>query len=486
MDAIQFPNEKEKKRLETLRKYEELYDGEHFALFGIKDYFVDGTKEQKKLYIAVNLPALISEYYADMVVADGIYIDTDDEALQEKINDIYSANSLDVAFYESSITTSKSGFSVFRVRKDNSDRIIIEEIPVDQYFPQSDGSIVLASYITLVSEMSGKKYKFLYKQIYTQDSPQSNVMLTHELWKINTNKEPKEKVPITEYMGNIKSDIMDTGFNIMPVFQINNAKSSKSNFGKSDYKDPQPLFDEINNRITQISVQLIKHLRARIAVPSGTLDQDGEVKVSDSDIFEVGDGDKMPQYITNDNPLIDKGFEQLDKLILLVSSITKIPAEEMGYPGKGGAEKPEAMRIKLFSTLRKVSRKRIYMEQVIIDIMNLALLMSGLKPPSDKRKFDLRVKWTDALPIDENLLTERLNEQVQGGLKSKRKAIKELQDIYDDELDAEIALIEEENQPVIPSFSRQSQDVNVPTSPVEQGATSSLSGQDTKLQSNDQ
>jgi hypothetical protein len=251
-------------------------------------------------------------------------------------------------------------------------------------------------------------------------------------------------------------------------------------------KIPQPLFDEINNRITQISVQLIKHLRARIAVPSGTLDQDGAIKVSESDIFEVGDGDKMPQYITNSNPMIDAGFTQLDKLILLVSSITKIPAEEMGYPGKGGAEKPEAMRIKLFSTLRKVSRKRIYMEQVIIDMMNLALILKGITPPSDKNKFDLRVKWTDALPTDENLLTDRLNSQVDGGLKSKRKAIKELQDIYDDDLDAEIAQIELENEPVIPSFNRPAQERPPSNAEAEQDTTGSLNGQNNKLQSNDQ
>ena len=460
MSLVKFPNKKEKKRLETLKTYEDLYDGEHYALFGIKDYFVDGQSNQKKLYIAVNLPSLISEYYADMVVGDGIFIDSDDEKTQEIINEIYSDNSLDVAFYESSITTSKSGFSVFRVRLDEVEKVVIEEIPVDQYFPQADGSIILASYITLVSTMTRKKFKLLYKQIYYQDSPSDNVMLKHELWKVNTNKEPTVQVPVTEYLSEIETDLMDTGFTTMPVFQINNAKSSKSMFGKSDYKDPKPLFDEVNNRITQISVQLIKHMRSRIAVPQGTLSSDGSVKVEQSDIFEVGDGDKMPQYISNPNSLIEAGFTQLDKLILLISSITKIPPEEMGYPGTGGVEKPEAMKIKLFSTLRKVSRKRIYMEQVILDMMDLALRMSGLNLPSGKNKFDIRVKWTDALPIDENLLTNRLNEQVIGGLKSKRKAVKELQGIYDEELDNEIELIEQENQPIIPSFGRSRNDTS--------------------------
>lgn len=461
MSVTQFPSKKEISRLKLLSEYEKLYEGEHYQIFGIKDYFVDGTEKNQKLYIAINLPALISEYYADMVVADGIFIDTDDENLQEMVNDLFSENSLDVAFYESSITTSKSGFSVFRVRKDEADKVVIEEIPVDQYFPQANGDIVLASYITVVSDLKKKKEKFLYKQIYKQESPDKNVFLHHELWRINSDKQQTEQVPVMDYLKNIEQDIMDTQFQIMPVFRIDNAKSSNSDYGKSDYKDPKPLFDEINNRVTQISVQLIKHMRARVAVPQGTLDENGEIKVADSDVFEVGDGDKMPQYITNSNPLIEAGFQQLDKLLLMVSSITKIPAEELGYPGKGGAEKPEAMRIKLFSTLRKVSRKRIYMEQVIINMMSLALMMAGAKP-NDNGKFDLRVKWTDALPIDENLLTDRLNSQVDGGLKSRRKAIKELQDIYDDELDAEIALIEEENQPTIPSFSRQPEQNNQP------------------------
>jgi hypothetical protein len=484
MPLIKFPSKKEKQRLILLKEYEELYDGDHYSQFGIKDYFVDGQEKEKKLYIAVNLPALISEYYADMVVADGVFVDSDQEEVQEVLNDLYADNSLDVAFYESSINTSKSGFSVFRVRLNELEKVVIEEIPVDQYFPQVDGSIVLASYITLVSNLDQKKTKFLYKQIYKQDSPEANVMLHHELWKVDSSKQPTQKVAVTEYMSNVKTDVQDTGYPVMPVFQINNAKSSKSMFGKSDYKDPKPLFDEINNRVTQISVQLIKHMKARIAVPPGTLDQDGDIKVADTDVFEVGDGDKMPQYITNSNPLIDSGFKQLDKLILLVSSITKIPAEEMGYPGKGGAEKPEAMRIKLFSTLRKVSRKRIYMEQVIKDMMSLALKMSDLKPEKDNGKFDLRVKWTDALPIDENLLTERLSEQVTGGLKSKRKAIKELQDIYDEELNNEITLIEEENQPIIPSFNRTNKTKK--EEPKNTEVTESLNASENNLQANDQ
>lgn len=138
----------------------------------------------------------------------------------------------------------------------------------------------------------------------------------------------------------------DTGLDYLPVFQIDNFKTMKERFGISTYESVMNLFEEINDRITQISVQLIKHLNAKVAVGEGVLSKKGEMD-SSQDIFLVEKGDIVPQYITNSNALIEEGFKQIEGLIRQICTVTQTPVSFLGLEDKGGVEKVETAKLRM-------------------------------------------------------------------------------------------------------------------------------------------
>jgi len=449
-----FPPIADKIRLKKLRSYKRLFEGEHYKEFGIKDYFVDTKDKEKKLYIAKNTPALISEYFADLVIGRGILFDVDNAEVQKKIDEISKNNKMDILVFELALSQSTYGYASARVRI-RREKVILEQIPVDQYFPYFTGTInperdavCLASYILLKDDRD-QEAKYLYKQIYFLEG--QDVMLEHQLWLINSNGELAERKPISLFDASLPSVPEPANLNEIPIYQFDNIKTSGDLFGKSDYKDIETLVEEINNRVTQISLQLIKHLNAKLAVPIGTLNAKGQLKAHEADIFEVGEGKTPPSYITNPNPQIENGFKQIEKLTRDISAITKIPKDVFGLDSeKGGVEKVEAMKIRLFNTIRKVERKRVYLESDLSSMMKMALILSGV---AEDTIGDIRIVWDDALPEDIVAKTQTLADQVNSGLKSKRKAIKELQELDEEDLNIEIEAINKDNQATTPAFS---------------------------------
>ena len=74
-----------------------------------------------------------------------------------------------------------------------------------------------------------------------------------------------EKVELAIYSSDLPEE-ETTDLDYIPVFQIDNFKTVKERFGISAYESVMNHFEELNDRITQISVQLIKHLNAKVAV----------------------------------------------------------------------------------------------------------------------------------------------------------------------------------------------------------------------------
>jgi hypothetical protein len=436
-----FPSDKDIQRIKESEEYKKLFDGLHDLVFNISDFFQKDLEKKRTLYVAMNLPAFISEYYADMIVGSGVFFDVEDKDIQEKINEFVKRNGLDVLLYEASLAQSEYGYVPIRLRIENKE-VIIEQIPNDQYFPDWSNDIkpvlngvTLASYVEIGNGDEGEM--FLYKEIYTKEN-NDKVYLEYQLWSVDSDGKQKTQVSTSKFNADLPEGKQLTLFTEYPIYQINNIKTSDDNFGRSDYYNIYPQLKSINETITQIHIELRKNLYSRIAVPQGTLNDNGEIRASEADIFEVGVGDKMPQYIQKSNPLIEEAFREIEFFVRSIASMTKIPVEAFGIEGKGGVEKVEAMRLRLFNTEKKVQRKRVYFEKQLEDMLSVALAVEGTKGAS------VNITWDDILPVSELELTELLAMQVSSKLKSKRKAIKELQGLDDDLLDAEIEEINNE------------------------------------------
>lgn len=425
-----FPTDEDFNRVSQLNNYYKVFKGLHSKVFKLKSYFEEDKKKRTLLYLAYNVGQIISLTAADFLFGEQLKIQTNEpenkKPLEDKINKIVQNNYLDEKLYQSSVMQDVAGYAIFLVRQKEK-TAIIEEVPYDNYFPSYEGSrlgedakeVVIASYVDLINPKNNKKETFIYKQIHSLKGEEGKIR--YELWSTTSDMRQSEKVELAIYGENLEEE-ESTGLDYIPVFQFDNFKTVKERFGISTYESVMNLFEEINDRITQISVQLIKHLNAKVAVGEGILTKKGEVE-SDQDVFLVEKGDVVPQYITNSNPLIEEGFKQIESLLRQICTVTQTPVSFLGLDDKGGAEKVETVKIRLAAFLKRIKRKQRSYEAKLVDIFKTALFFEGTKKWPEN--LDIDFTWDYGLPRD--LLEEAQTHQVlvESGIESVETAIRE-------------------------------------------------------------
>lgn len=468
MAAQSFPTEAQRSRMVELKKWKRLYDGEHYLVFGVKDYFVDDQKKEKKLYITANLCALITDYFADMEVGEGLVYSIDDDKAQTQLDEIVEANGLDELLFDIAQDQSRYGQGVFRVRREKGETeeastAVFEDIEPSEYFPEYDSrdrrkrNPVKVTLVSWITDPTGKeKYGLMYKTIYERVG--KVVTVRYEVRAANADMtEGINLVGKLDY-ASFYPEMADAplvldGTERIPVWEVNNVRDSSKNAGKSDYKDVEGLIDEINNRLTHVSVQLIKHLNAKLAVPAGAnSDEEGEEAVQrthEIDVIEVEEGDPMPQYISNANSMLEQAFKYTDKLMLITLGIAKVPPELLNIEGAAAAGnlKVEAMRIRLFPSMRKTHRKQTALRYAVEQALAYALALEGVA--TDKK---VNVEFDDVVPVDMNSLVNQVVARKTASLISTQTALQEMDGIGEEEAMEEIARIKAE-EPVIEPFN---------------------------------
>lgn len=465
--AQSFPTAEQLTRMKELKRWRQLYDGDHYLVFGIKDYFVDDQTKEKKLYITANLCALITDYFADMEVGEGLQYSIDDDAMQEKLDTIVETNSLDELLFDIAQDQSRYGQGVLRVRRDEDAEgnvvATFEDVDPSEYFPEYDSRdrrkknptrVTLASWI---ADPTGKnKNGLIYKTIYERTG--TSVTLRYEVVLAKSDRTEGASVKgmpeyVVFYPEVAEAPMAIDEIKRIPVWEVNNVKDSQRKSGKSDYKDIEGLIDEINNRLTHVSVQLIKNLNAKLAIPAGSNgDEEGEEsvnRVSEIDIIEVEEGGITPTYISNANAMLDSAFKYTDKLLLIALGIAKVPPEILNVEGSvGGANlKVEAMRIRLFPSMRKTNRKQTSLRYAVEGALNYALALEG--NTTDKK---VNVDFSDVVPTDMTSLVNQMVARKSADLVSTQTAIQEMDGVSEQEAQAEIDRIKAE-QPVVEPFN---------------------------------
>lgn len=447
----QFPSNEDFNRVAKLNNYYNVFKGLHSKVFKLKSYFEEDTKKKTLLYLAYNVGQIISLTAADFLFGEQLKIQTnepeDKKPMEDKINAIIQNNYLDEKLYQSSVIQDIAGFTIFVVRQKDK-TAVIEEIPYDNYYPDFAGvrlgeearQVVIASYVDILNQKNQKKETFLYKQIHKLVDGKGKI--AHELWTTTPDMKQSQVTELALFSTDIPAE-EDTGLDYLPVFQIDNFKTVKERFGISTYESVMNLFEEINDRITQISVQLIKHLNAKVAVGEGVLSKKGELD-SSQDIFLVEKGDIVPQYITNSNALIEEGFKQIEGLIRQICTVTQTPVSFLGLEDKGGVEKVETAKLRMAAFLKKIKRKQRAYEAKLIDILKTALFFEGAKKFPDS--VDITFTWDLGLPRD--LFTEAQTHQimVESGIESKETAIRELKGIDGQTLQNELEKIAKQDE----------------------------------------
>ncbi|MEH7116900.1 phage portal protein [Neobacillus vireti] len=234
------------------------------------------------------------------------------------------------------------------------------------------------------------------------------------------------------------------------VIHVPNYSTDDSWEGIDDLSELKGLFSELNTRLSQISEILSKHADPAMIVPQGTLveDENGQpaFRVGVDKVFEVGDGELEPKYLTW-NGQLEFAFREVDKILDLILMKAEIPAVALGV-GDSGTSGSSGLAIKwrLNSLLAKINRKRQYYDKALKRIFTIAqLLEMDRRSKVDFKPFTPIIKFQDGLPKD--AMEQATIMQIRTGAKptiSQKRAIMELEGISEEQAQQILDELEEE------------------------------------------
>jgi len=439
-----FPNNIERKRIQTLRKYEKLHDNDQESVLLLHDLIKrQFSKQTDIIYLSHAIPSRISEFYSDFVQGDTYRMSINvinGEAEEEIVKDIIETNDIVEKIGDYAYNQSEYGYEVLLGYIDDKGKFRIQIVPKEQYFPQSDGSVIFATYIfdpTDSNTAMAERAKLLYTQHYYMDG--EDVKIERRLWEINDEGRAETQVELER--AGIIAEPLETIGNLgrLPIQQIDNGRQTSWGFGKSDYADIMPQLQEVNERRTHISTQLLKNLDAKMQLPAIDSLKTDDGKIKQFEYLMVEKEDKDAKFILNDNPLIDDTEKHVENQLKFISWVTAIPMFELLKSAM--PERVESLRIQLFGAVRKTQRKRAKLSKGVKEMIKIGYKMLENK----ELEKDIEIKFSDVIPTDEQTEVDVESAKINNGLSSRRSAMKRLDNFTEEELDAELELIKEES-----------------------------------------
>jgi len=432
-----FPNSNELKYIEKIDTLRNLLNNLQYEELGLHDLIMNHMKsDQRKdvLYIAHALPHKIADFYADFVQGDSrkvnIISQADDGSEEaSKVEEIASENNLQRRIYDFAYDQTGYGKTILLGYVDENEVFRIQQIRPDFYFPQKDGSIIFAS-LVLTSESDNEHDYRYYIQHYQKDDS-GQVFIERSLYEADGRK-AGDRLKLSEYSTSIP-EMEELGITEYPIIELRNGRKDMA----SDIEPIMPQLDQINERMTQVAIQLLKNLNPKLQGPEGILDEQGQLK--DFEAIEVREGDADLDYVTNENAMIERAEKFVERQVQFISFITSIPVSDL-IRQSAQPTTAEALRTRMHGAMSKAQTKR---GQIIPELEKIIQIGLKLTETTDDPN-NITIEFGPVLPEDEVQKTQVEQMKLNMGITSKRTAMKRLDGLTDDEVDAELERINNE------------------------------------------
>lgn len=489
----QFPPQRDVARLLKYARMERIYDGDVKGIYNRATTLMQGTPhvaQLDKLYIAVNLMDVLTTKPADLLVGEGITIESkhDDESPEQRaLNRIVRENDTNALIYEAVIGAGIRGdawLKTYYSNRDDASEIlalglrvpddllkpepVIESVPANLVFPElAKGSrkkfkavnIATVEYVTVEDELIPylkverhlpgyvvyERYKMRESGVVADDGNNLQLFAVDE--QVSTGRKVNE----------VYTGIPEILVKHMPY------KSKDSQWqGVGNIEKVESVLRAINDRLVQIDYILWKHSDPHMYGPDIT-DDDGAQKLGGGVYVPVTPEDTTPGYMTW-NSQLEGAFKQLDYLLSVVFQMTETPQWLFGTTitqDKGGTgtshSDGRAIQMRLLPILSKVNRIKIYTEKAFRDVL-YAVQRLELYANEGVEGFEHytaqypKIVWDSPIPRDEKEDAEVASLRVGGKpTLDVHSAIKRL-DGFDDEEAAKIILRIDEDDVRVDSF----------------------------------
>lgn len=463
-----FPPVEHTKRIERYRRNKAIFLGKHFdVLTGVQ-----GQREQNLLYISMNLAGLICKKSADFLFGEQVRVlsgvGAGNKKNQEAIDNIVDTNGLGIINYESALSNAYRGDSFYKVRwgqeyagmvpkEFDPFRVIVEQQDAEYVFPETspyDAKKIIAYHVATPIAPENKKGKWVLRV----ESHTAGQIVYHD-YIIEPNNTDSKGVPVDFKIAapHGETTVVSTGIPKPLIVHVPNFSTGDTWEGVDDISELVPLFDELNNRLTQLASILDKHADPALAVPAGTMGEDDfgnpVFNIAHNKVFEIdGQDDAFPKYITW-NGQIFEAFQEMDKIIEMIFAVAEIPSVVLGM-GDAGTSGSSGLAIKFMmnSLLAKVNRKRQYYDKAIKEVLNIAQMFETCIGGQKYKVATPVLMFQDGLPKDymetANVMATRTNGNQTMSVKT---ALMTFEGLTEEQADAEIKRISDEKEANTPA-----------------------------------
>jgi hypothetical protein len=460
-----WPPKSQKARLIRYAQNKLLYAGRHDQVYQQwASMITDNPDTQRALvYIAVNLPGAITRLVADLLYGEqgeNLGMTVKNEKAQAALTRILSDNHVQQVAYETGgLGASYRGDGVYKVYlQDNKARIVSQ--PAQNWFPVADsGNVKEISKHILAWEVTIGDQKYLRKETHLKGQ------IINEAFKLDGttigNKVNLADVGVTK-----RPEVESTGVDRFLVIHCPNIALDDELFGLDDYEDLDTLFPVYNTLLSRNDLILMKHSDPNMYGPEDNLIPDPDkpdrytVKTG-GNYFGVPQGSEPPGYLTWDGQL-EAAFKQLEQIAQAIYIVSETSPAAFGLDTEGGAaESGRALRFRLMRTIAKTSRKKLYADPALKDLLEVAMLLETAKGGGGYEVERPSIDWRDGLPNDP--LEEVQIVQARGVDKSmtRKDAIMSLDGVDEKTAEERAAEIQEEMDASLPEFGRSGFETNL-------------------------
>ena len=324
--------------------------------FTIKSDLAHDFEKDEYLYIPVNIGRAITRIFKDYVIWMWFSVDFWNDEKNQKFVELWDKIKLKLILDEAITWQSSIGYSIVRVRKvlqNWKEMPRLEFIPLPNYCANMQWLWIGDEFedikehfiFSVQKDENGKRY--MYVDRYEKND--NWIWWTGyywEKWEYNKDfifknrveewiEEPLEDLPLFIFNNDLTNPNVVDEMDNKVIQQKWFVGEIPRYFNQSDYVDLADLFQEINDRWSQISVEMIKNLTSKMSVPAWFKDainaqnlrkKNQDKYFSENPDFLIHNPWEQPaQYITKDsgylNMTIDKYIPMLLKFVWFVAWI---------------------------------------------------------------------------------------------------------------------------------------------------------------------
>lgn len=369
--------------------------------FKIKSDLAHDVTKDEQLYMSLNLPRAITRIFTDYVIGLGYNVDFNiGQDINEAFIKLSDQTELQLKLDEAFNNQSSIGYWLLRLRNKNG-KPRVEVIPLPNYLANMDGLTIGDDFLDIKEHIiysvqrdrDGRAYFYVdrYEKIddnkwmgyyWEKRADNGNYILEDRLEE--GQEEELDRLPLYIFNNDLSNPHVVADKKIKYINRQDIGEIPRY-FHQSDYRDLADLFQELNDRTSQISVEFIKNLTSKMSVPAGFRDAQSLQKLRNGDktfaknpdYLVHNPGEEPAKYITKDSTLVTVAINDyiptLLKFVGFISSIPPVLLTNAIYGGNNPVWTTEKEFMPFYKRIES-KQQRAYgsLQRLFKDIMEIA------------------------------------------------------------------------------------------------------------------